>query len=135
MIINKNVEQLTNVNSQQLRVTHKDLIKFGVDTSNNLSDAKSKDQYIRKVESIVYSFSLPEVAYALYSDETIQIIRKRRLKKYRIEVDRKTGLIINPMKSFADVYKFDEETFPEDESVSITKVGYWNTNNEYIYDQ
>ena len=135
MRLNTNNEKLTNVGISQLKVTHRDLIKFGVDTSNKLSDSKSKKQYLRKVESIIYSFSLPEVAYAMCSDDTIQIVRRRRLKRYKIEVDRKTGLIINPMKSFADVYKFDEETFPEDESVSITKVGYWNTNNDYIYDQ
>lgn len=88
------------------------------------------------IESLIFSFQFPAIAYAFYSDNPIEIIRRKRLngklKNNKILVDRKTGFLINFTEEFLDIYKFDQKTFPDNDSVPIKNVSYWNKSNQYI---
>ena len=120
--------------SSQYTVTHNDLIKFGLDSTKKAIQASPSG-----TSSVNFSVShcyleYPAIFFANFPDEVIVIRRKKRkgTESKSVIVDKKTGVMAKN-KEFLDIYKFDQQTFPDnEEEVDISHVGYWKRNKQYV---
>ena len=119
-----------NINTKQS--SHMDLIKFGLDMTQQATPASSPTNSSFGIESLLSYFEIPTITFACSPTNLVRIIRNK-CKKTNTLVDRQTGFMLEDTSEFSDIYKFDQQTFPKDkDDINIKEVAYWNKANKYI---
>jgi len=112
-------------------VTHHKLVNYGLDQSQHMAHASpSKAGYNGAVSPGTLALQHAVVTFKFL----VRVTRKQQPsdQKKACLVNRYTGYIVGPKKSFSDIRRFNPDSFPESGFVSIKEVGYWTEANKYI---